>query len=165
MVYLLDTNVFVTAKDHYYRPQLCPGFWKWLELGNERGIVYSVAAVLEELQDHEDPLAKWAARLGKRMFLDPDRSVESAHSKVREWAHQKNQYGPEAVDEFLRIADSFLVAHAQAHGRAVVTLEKPAPRSKKRILLPDACRALGVKWLSPFDMLEDEGAKFVLASA
>lgn len=31
MGYLLDTNVFVAAKDHYHRPRVCPGFWRWLE--------------------------------------------------------------------------------------------------------------------------------------
>lgn len=162
MGYLLDTNVFVAAKDNYYRPEVCPGFWRWLELGSDQGMVYSVAAVLEELQERDDDLAKWAKEW-KRMFLDPDWSVEGAHSKLREWAQQKSQYRFEAADEFLRTADSFLVAHALAHGHAVVTLEKPAPDSKKRILIPDACDALGVKWMGPFDMLEREAARFVLA--
>lgn len=97
------------------------------------------------------------------MFLDPDWSVKAAHSKIREWVLQRGQYRVEAVDKFLRTADSFLVAHARAHEHAVVTLEKPAPDSKKRIPIPDACDALGVKWMGLFDMLEREGAQFVLA--
>ena len=147
MAYLLDTNVFVAAKDHYYRPQICPGFWRWLEFANDQGMVYSVVAVLEELMEREDELAKWADGFRRRMFLLPDRTVNSAHSEVREWARHKNQYRPEALNNFLQIADSFLVAHARAHGHAVVTLEKPAPDSKKRIKIPDACAALDVKWL------------------
>lgn len=165
MAYLLDTNVFVAAKDRYYRPQICPGFWRWLEFANNQGMVYSVVAVLEELMEREDELAEWADGFRKRMFLRPDRTVNSAHSEVREWARHKNQYRPEALNNFLQIADSFLVAHARAHGHAVVTLEKPAPDSKKRIKIPDACAALDVKWLRPFDMLEREGARFVLAGS
>lgn len=61
MAYLLDTNVFVAAKDHYYRPQICPGFWRWLEFANNQDMVYSVVAVLEELMEREDELANSTA--------------------------------------------------------------------------------------------------------
>lgn len=60
MGYLLDTNVFIDAKDNYYRPDVCPGYWRWLELGSDQGMVYSVAAVMEELRKRDDDLAKWA---------------------------------------------------------------------------------------------------------
>ncbi len=40
-----------------------------------------------------------------------------------------------------------------------------SPQSKKTIKLPDACNALDVNWLGPFDMLEREGARFVLPKA
>jgi len=30
MPYLLDSNVFIEAKNKYYRFSLCPGFWDWL---------------------------------------------------------------------------------------------------------------------------------------
>ena len=163
MAYLLDTSVFVTAKDQYYRLQVCPGFWEWLELGNDQGIVYSVVSVLDELQNRKDELANWAARLGKRMFLSPDSSVKDAHSTIREWAQQKNQYHSKAVDKFLKSADSFLVAHAKAHGHALVTLEKSAKKAQKRIAIPDACTAASIDWCTTFDMLEREGARFVLA--
>ena len=125
--------------------------------------MYSVAAVLKELQDRDDDLAKWATGLGKRMFLGPDRSVENTHSKIREWAQQEIQYRSQAVDEFLTDADSFLVAHAKAHGHALVTLEQPAEMTKNRVPIPNACTAFGVEWLGPFDMLEREGARFVMA--
>lgn len=163
MAYLLDTNVFVAAKDHYYRPQVCPGFWNWLEFANDKGSVYSIVAVFKEIREGADELAKWAKGLRKRMFLDPDQAANRAHLEVREWAQHKRQYRAEALDEFMNTADSFLVAHARAHGHAVVTFEKPAPESQKRIKIPDACAALDVEWLGPFDMLEQAGARFVLA--
>lgn len=96
MGYLLDTNVFIAAKDSYYRPQVFPGFWEWLKLANDQDTVYSVAAVLEELQDRVDELAKWARGLKKSMFLEPDRWVNKAHSELREWTLHKNQYRSEA---------------------------------------------------------------------
>lgn len=164
MVFLLDTNVFVSATNDYYRPTVCPGFWEWLEQGNERGVVYSVAAVLDELTVRDDPLARWAKRLGKRLFLDADPSVERAHSQVRAWAESR-QYFDTAVGAFLEGADSFLVAHAVVHGHAVVTMEKPAGTAKKRVPIPNACGAFDVEWYRPFDMLERAGARFVLAES
>ena len=67
------------------------------------------------------------------------------------WA--KDNYEAPAVSEFQRVADSWIVAHALAHGWVVVTHEKSAPRAKKRIKIPDACVALGVECLNPFMML------------
>lgn len=164
MVYLLDTSVFVTAENDYYRPAICPGYREWVERSNGRGIVYSIQAVFRELLNQDDSLARWAGRLGDKMFLRPDLSVERTHREVRAWAEdKKGQYSRAAASRFMQGADSFLVAHARAHGHAVVTLEKPAPGSRKRILIPDACAALDVKWLGPFDMLEATGARFVLA--
>jgi hypothetical protein len=49
MAYLLDTNVFITAKQRYYGFQLCPGFWDWLIDANGRGLVFSHQQVLSEL--------------------------------------------------------------------------------------------------------------------
>jgi hypothetical protein len=45
---------------------------------------------------------------------------------------------------------------------AVVTQETPEPNSKKRVKIPDACKALGVPWFTPFQMLKDEHVQFVL---
>lgn len=53
MKYLLDSNVFIQAKNEYYGMDFCPGFWDWLIAGNEAGIVASVARVHKELRDGE----------------------------------------------------------------------------------------------------------------
>ena len=31
MAYLLDSDVFIRAKNDHYGFDLCPGFWEWLE--------------------------------------------------------------------------------------------------------------------------------------
>ena len=40
MAYLLDTNIFIQAKNEYYGFDLCPGFWDWLERQNKVGQVW-----------------------------------------------------------------------------------------------------------------------------
>ena len=55
------------------------------------------------------------------------------------------------------------MSQALSLGYTVVTQEKPAPDSQKQIKIPDACNAVGVSWMSLFQMLKAEGARFGLA--
>jgi len=49
------------------------------------------------------------------------------------------------------------VAHAHAHRHVVVTHEVVA-HSTKKIKIPNACLGVGVRFLTPFEMLRAEGA-------
>ena len=61
---------------------------------------------------------------------------------VAAWAvDPARQYRQEAITKFLGSADYELIAHALAFGATVVTRERPAPDSKKKIKIPDACDA------------------------
>ena len=84
----------------------------------------------------------------------------ACYQQVMTWA--KDNYEPSAVSEFQRVADSWIVAHALANGWVVVTHEKSAPRSKRRIKIPDACAGVGVTCASPFEMLRSESMRLVL---
>ena len=55
--YVLDANVFIEAKNGYYRFSLCPGFWRALIDQHERKRVCSIDRVREELKD--DDLRAW----------------------------------------------------------------------------------------------------------
>ena len=68
---------------------------------------------------------------------------------------------PAAVNTFLQVADYYLVAHALAFGHTVVTHEVPST-STKRIKIPEPCIGLGIKCMTPFEMLRRERARFVL---
>lgn len=160
MTYLLDTNVFVNAKRSYYGFNLCPGFWAWLDGAHAGGTVASVAAVYDELIDFGDELSEWAR--ARRSFFMPATSVElTSVAAVNRWANDSTAYDAAAKTEFASVADSFLIAHALAGGHTVVTLEVISD-SRKRIKIPNAATALGVKWCDPFHMLRVEHATFVL---
>jgi hypothetical protein len=81
--------------------------------------------------------------------------------QVSAWAVAQPQYEPAAVSTFLQKADHMLVAHALAHGHTVVTHEKPE-NSKRIVKIPNACVSLGVKYMTPYQMLRHERARFVL---
>lgn len=121
----------------------------------------SIKSVYDELGEagDGDPLKGWAKQY-KQHFIAPDSRVVACYQRVIAWA--KNNYDSPAVVEFQRVADSWIVAHALAHGWVVVTHEKSAPRSKRRIKIPDACVALGVECLNPFMMLRDRGMSLAL---
>ena len=160
MAHLLDANVFIQAKNLYYGMDFCPAFWDWLVEQNQTGVVFSVERVADEIEAGDDELAEWTAERGAGFFLRPDPGMLAALARVSEWTVEQ-AYEPAAVSAFLQVADYYLVAQALAHGHTVVTHEI-ASNSPKRIKIPDACIGLGVKCVTPFEMLRRERARFVL---
>ena len=100
---------------------------------------------------------------GDGFFLRPDDTVVPALRTVSDWASTQG-YEPAAVATFLQVADYWLVAHGLAYGCAIVSHEVPAGTTRK-IKIPNACIALGLRCLTPYQMLRREGARFVLGSS
>ena len=160
MPYLLDANVFIQAKNLHYGLDFCPAFWDWLIAGNAVGRVLSIEKVGDEIMAIADELSNWAAQRGSDFFLLPDATLLPALRTVSGWATSQ-RYEPAAVNTFLQVADYYLVAHALAHGHILVTHEI-ASTSTKKIKIPDACLGLGVKCVTPFEMLRSERVRFIL---
>lgn len=138
----------------------CPAFWDWLVERNNAGKVASIQKVVDELQAEEDELATWARERGAGFFLPPDDAVLPALRTESDWASDQG-YRPTAVATFLQVADYWLVAHALAHECTVVTHEVPADTTSK-IKIPNACIGLGLRCVTPYEMLRHERARFVL---
>lgn len=156
-IFLLDTNVLVEAHRRYYAHDIVPSYWRWLH--NEiaqQGRIISILPVYQELIAGKDELAQWVTER-KEYFKPLTAESIGAFREVANWAQNKDQYKQTAKNEFLSVADSLLVAFAKAHDYTVVTLEQPAPESKNRILIPDACHAHGVKYCDPFEMMRSLG--------
>jgi hypothetical protein len=160
MVYLLDANVFMQAKNLHYGFDFGPAFWDWLILNNEAGKVFSIEKVGDEIDAGDDELSAWAAERGDGFFRKPDQALVAALGQVSNWATSQG-YEPAAVNTFLQVADYYLVAHALAHKHTLVTHEIASPSTKK-IKLPNARIGLGVKCMTPWQMLRHEKARFVL---
>ena len=158
--YLLDTNVFIEAKQKYYDFAICPAFWKWLILQNQAGNVASIKMVLDELRAQNDDLTEWAETRGDDFFLKPDNAVDSAIFRVSDWANNQ-QYTRNSIETFLRVADYRLVAQALGQDWIVVTHELPS-MSVKKIKIPNACEGLGISYMNPFEMLRREKARFIM---
>ncbi|MGG6297815.1 DUF4411 family protein [Leptolyngbya sp. AN02str] len=160
MAYILDTNIFIQAKNDYYGFDLCPGFWDWLEQQNQIGHVFSVQQVQNELMSGGDELSRWARKQGDAFFLPFDQPAITAMSEVSLWV-QNEDFFDSAKREFLCVADSFLIAYAKAHNHTVVSHEIPSTTQRK-VKIPVVCNAFNIPYVRTFEMLRKEGASFVL---
>jgi hypothetical protein len=160
MSYLLDANVFIQAKNLHYGLDFCPAFWDWLIEANAGRSVFSIEKVGDEIAAGDDELSTWASARGTNFFLKPDAQMVPGLATVSAWAASQG-YEPAAVNTFLQVADYYLIAHALAHGHTVVTHEVAAPSTKK-VKIPNVCIGVGVKCMTPYEMLRVERARFVL---
>jgi len=163
MPYLLDSDVFIQAKNLHYSFDFCPAFWEWIDFAHARGTVFSIEKIRGELIAGDDELSTWAQARGEAFFLPPDSAMLPSLGTVSTWA-SSGTYEAAAVSTFLQVADYYLVAHAHAHRFTVVTHEVVSD-SKKKIKIPNACIGLGVTVMSPYEMLRIEKARFVLGAA
>jgi hypothetical protein len=163
MAYLLDSDVFIQAKNLHYGLDFCPAFWDWLIASNATGRLFSIEKVGDEIAAVADELSEWAANRGTGFFLKPDQAMLPALGSVSTWVTGQS-YEPTAVNTFLQVADYYLVAHALAHGHTVVTHEKAQPLARK-IKIPNVCIGLNIKCVTPFEMLRVERARFILGPA
>ncbi len=160
-MYLIDSDVFIDAKNRHYAFDIVPAFWDWLVQAHQAGIVFTVQRVADEVLAGGDELASWmkAQPPSFRLAVGPDDHV--ALAAVVSWVNAAG-YTSAAVSTFLAAGDYFLVAQAISLGYTVVTQETSDPVSKKRVKIPDACKAMQVPWMTPFKMLSTENARFVL---
>jgi hypothetical protein len=163
--YGVDTNVFIEAKNRYYRFDMPPGRWFWnlMDRAVGAGCLKSAEKMREELTPAKDELANWALSHSPDLWIPPDARVLAEVKKLVTWAQARVTGGPtalrqSAVDEFAA-GDIFLVATAAAYGLTVVTHEQPAPASRRRILIPDACASAAVPCVDPWTMLQDLNAR------
>jgi hypothetical protein len=161
MPYLLDADIFIRAKNLHYGLDFCPAFWDWLLRAHSTSRVFSIEKVLNDLEAGADELATWASAAPVTFFRPPDASVLPSLGAVSTWATSRD-YEPAAISTFLQVSDYYLVAQALAYGFTVVSHEIPSA-SIRRIKIPDACLGVGVSFMTPFEMLRRERARFVLS--
>jgi hypothetical protein len=161
-MYLMDSNAFMEASRTYYGFDIAPGFWSWLADPALAGQVGSIEAVKDEITAGTGDLVDWA-RARPASFWQPDTDETlAAMRELAAWVTAPaRQYRQDAVDEFLDSADFKLIAHAMATKATLVTREQPAPDSKKKVKIPDACSAVGVAWTDPFSLYRALGMRLV----
>ena len=161
-MYILDTNVFIQAKNFYYGFDIVPAFWDWLDEEFENGVIVSIKPVYDELVAGKDELADWAKdRKDDGWFIpvdDVDTQIKFA--EISQWTVTSDFKEP-AKKEFLKVADSLLVAKARERGATIVTHESLYdPKIKKKIKIPNVCEEFGIPYMSTFELMRELGARF-----
>lgn len=161
-MYLIDANAFIEASRHYYSFNLAPRYWTWLYEQCVAGTIGSIQAVYDEIADGEDELSAWVRdNTPGEFWLPEDDDSIAAISDLAAWAvGPTRHFTQSAIDEFMASADLRLVAQAKAIDAAVITREVPSPDAKKRVKLPDAAAAIGVRCVQPFRVYESLGLRF-----
>ncbi len=159
MTYLLDANVFIQAKNLQYGLDFCPAFWDWLILQNAAEKVFSIDKVEDELSAGADELTTWAQKQ-PNLFRKTDSNAIAQFGDISQWVTSQS-YEQAAISNFFQVADFYLIAHALAENYVVVTHEIPA-NSFKRIKIPNVCAGLKLQFMTPYEMLRREQARFIL---
>ncbi len=158
-MYLIDSDVLIDAKNFHYGFDLVPGFWTWIEKAHLAGKVFVVQKIADEVYGQSDELAAWMKAQPDSFRLAPQEEDVPCMQAVAEWAQNCERLRQSAIATFLNCGDFYIISQALRHGYTVVTQELPAPESKTSVKIPDACMAVGVDWVSPFEMLRRENAQ------
>ena len=134
--YILDADVFITAKNRYYAFDVCPGFWASVIHHHRAGRTYSIDRVKSELLvgRRTEDLVQWVmTELPASFFLGVDEEAVAAdYTEIMMWVQQSAQFFDHAKAKFATGADGWIVAHAKVHGAIVVTNEERAPQIEAR---------------------------------
>ena len=160
MRYLLDANVFMAANNLHYGLDFCPAWLLSISQSQNAGQVFSIDKVKDEIESGDDELTEWARAQDAQFFLKPGADIFPAMGHVTNWVND-NGYTPDAKNTFFQVADYWLIAHALTGDFVVVTHERPADTPNK-VKIPNVCVGVGLKVMTPFEMLRHERARFIL---
>jgi len=162
LIYLLDANTYIQAKNLYYQMSFCPAYWSWLDQQCQISSLASIQTVYEELADGDDELSDWV-KGRKEHFIPVSRNdIQEKFADIAQYVVQLNGKKQEFVAEFLSKADPWLIATAAVIGGTVVTHEVPVPENSTKVKIPNICEAFGVPYITTFQLLKRLEAQFVL---
>lgn len=160
--YAIDANILIGSGRNYYSFEIAPAFWSQLvEKGSEKIIL--VDAVRDEIYKNEDRLTEWLKENEKSFIIgsSEDEKVIETYTKVITTIELSTRYYASAKAYFAGNADSWLCAHALAHGYTIVTQEKYEPNSKKIVKIPNVCKKFAMNYIDQFRFMKEIGIRLV----
>lgn len=152
-IFCLDTSAFINPWNHYYAPDLTPGYWRDLSrLVSDRKVIVS-EEVREELERIEDSLRDWA-RLNIAVWHPLSDPVQDVVTNIMAtWGKLVDSRKDRSR------ADPFVIATAKVTGSVVVTGEQHGTEKKPQI--PFVCEHLDVPWLDVYAFVREAGIQLV----
>ena len=142
MLYLLDANVLITAKDSYYEFGRVDQYWDWLVFHAVQGNLKIPLEIYEEITAGKDKLSTWAKHHKASIVLDEEVDIGLVQRVITEG------YASDLTDIELEVVgrDPFLIAYALADitERTVVTGEVRTNKQRQNRSIPSVCDDLNV---------------------
>lgn len=162
MIYCLDANTLIEAKNVHYAMDFCPAFWDMLNMESEKGLVFSIDFIYTELLKGNDELATWAKGQKKNNFFIDTSDMETQRAYTEIVNYVVNKYSEKEAKKFLDVADPWLIAKCKTMNVTLVTKEVLAPSNTKKVKIPNICEIFDVKYIQTQDMIRSLGVKFIL---
>lgn len=144
MAFILDTNIFLQAKNKDYPFTYFPGFWEWLDSGFKTRQFLLLSSVYKEVSGGDDEVSDWIK--SRKQYVIKEEKAKNYMKNHKKIVNFLNGKGFTHMNDFLQKADGSLIAYAMTSGDMVITHELPRPDSKKHPKIPDVCNQFGVKW-------------------
>lgn len=163
--YILDADVLIQAHRLYYAFDICSGFWDAIVLHQANSVIMSIDKVLDDINRGQgmDPLKGWVRdKIPATFFCSTnDSDVISQYGQIVNWVNGQ-QFTQHAKAEFMSVSDGWLIAYAKAKNKIVVTQETFEPNIKKRVKIPNVCKAFNITPKNTFDLLRALGVNLKL---
>ena len=160
--YIIDANVFITAKRDYYSFDIAPTFWSQLNMLASQGVVSIIDKVKAEivLEGSIDDLGLWVKNeYHGKVLSSKEPEVIEAYMQIITHVVRNPRYKESAKSEFASVADSWLLAHALSNKYTIVTLETFDSQCINRVKIPNVCKEFNIPYVNLFEMLRNERLK------
>ena len=154
MLYLLDANVLIEAKNLYYQFGRVDQYWDWLVSHAKKGNLKIPIEIFEEINrqsQNPDQLTIWARQHQAELILDEEVHIPHLQDVVT------NGYAADLTDvEIENIGrDPFLIAYAlsEVANRTVVTTEVRSNKQRQNKKIPNVCDDFGINCCNQFQFL------------
>jgi hypothetical protein len=164
LLYLLDANTLINAKDQYYSFDIVPEYWEWLVFqGSQHNIkipseIYSEINGANQNKRDRDELAHWSRREEVKAHLLLEGEVDAV--LVNQVIIEGYLPDPSEADLVKMGRDPFLIAYGlQDRDKVtIVTTEasKPSKKGANRHI-PDICNHFGIHSCNTFQMIRTLG--------
>ena len=162
MAYLLNKDVFLQAQNMHYKMSFCPAFWRWLVETNKKQLLFTIDKVINGIEEDEEQqeFNSWILK-HKKALCKNSASLSHEYYLINE-KFRSGHFVDEAVYNFVSSYEYHLIAVAIANKYVIVTHEVKNAEIKYKVNLPYFCELIGIKCITPFEMLKLENPKFIL---
>jgi hypothetical protein len=114
----LDAGVLIQAANRYYKLDLVPQFWNFLDAQLDIGTIRMSKLTYDEIVAGNDSLAAWCKKRKSRgLCISPNKEVQEHYGTITAHVSALPKYKPHHVSEFLKGADGWVPCCLIEHSR------------------------------------------------